>query len=319
LVDGAITSDYGCRGFDPLNLRQLQYWVAVVDTASFTKAAEQLHVSQPGLSQQIRALEAELGGKLVERLPRGIRLTPAGKAFLPEARAAVLAADRAANAARSALALDTAELEIATLRSIAVGILPRALRRLSDGHPGVSVGLHEYAHRSELEQSVRSGIGDLAVGPRPLERMGPIETLGWEQFVAVIGPRDPLWGEAADRPVPLEELGDRRWILFPPAHGLSELVAAACARAGFTPRPAVLTQQVEAAARLAAAGLGIAIVPDDIVPAELQQNVRRFARPIVRELTAYTRSEWSPPARAFLEVLRTEHWSRKPRGAEVIA
>src|SRR5712691_11223992 len=107
-----------------MNLRQLQYCVAVVDTASFTKAAQRLHVSQPGLSQQIRALEAELGGKLIERLPRGIRLTPAGKAFLPEARAAVLAAERAGKAARSAFAVRTAELEIATLRSIAVGILP---------------------------------------------------------------------------------------------------------------------------------------------------------------------------------------------------
>jgi DNA-binding transcriptional LysR family regulator len=302
-----------------MNLRQLQYWVAVVDTASFTKAAEQLHVSQPGLSQQIRALEAELGGQLIERLPRGIRLTPAGKAFLPEARATVLAAERAGRAARSALALRTAELEIATLRSIAVGILPPAVRRLYDRYPGLLVGLHEYVHRRELEQNVRAGVADLGVGPRPLELAGPIERLGWEHFVAVVGPRDPLWDEPPDRPVPLEQLSDRGWILFPPAHGLSELVAAACARAGFSPRPAVRTEQVEAAARLAAAGVGVTIVPDDIVPAELQPNVRRFARPIVRELTAYTRSEWSPPARAFLEVLRGERWSRKPRNAEVIA
>ena len=88
-----------------MNLRQLQYWVAVVDTASFTKTAQQLHVSQPGLSQQIQALEAELGGRLIERLPHGIRLTPAGRAFLPEARATVLAAERAQRAARGALDL----------------------------------------------------------------------------------------------------------------------------------------------------------------------------------------------------------------------
>lgn len=301
-----------------MNLRQLEYWVAVVDTASFTRAAERLHVSQPGLSQQIRALEAELGGTLIERLPRGIRLTPAGRAFLPEARAAVLAAQRAGNAARSALALRTAELDIATLRSIAVGLLPPAVRRLYDRYPDIAVGLHEFAHRNELEQNVRSGVADIAVGPRPLELAGPVERLGWEQFVAVVGPRDPLWERPAATPVPLEELADRKWILFPAAHGLSELVALACARAGFTPRPAVHTQQVEAAARLAAAGVGVALVPDDIVPAELAPNVRRLARPVVRELTAYTRSEWSPPARAFLDVLRAERWSRKPRNAEVI-
>lgn len=302
-----------------MNLRQLQYWLAVVDTGSFTRAAERLHVSQPGLSQQVRALEFELGGELLERLPRGIRLTAAGKAFLPEARAAVLAAERAANAAKGALELRSAELEIATLRSIAVGLLPRAIRRLYDAQPGVAVGLQEFGHRIELEQSVRSGVGDVAVGPRPLELRGPIEHLGWEQFVAVVSARDPLWSRPADEPVALAELRTRRWILFPPAHGLSELVAAACARAGFIPRGAVFTQQVEVAARLAAAGVGVAVVPDNIVPSELAQNVRRLARPVVRELTAYTRVEWSPPARAFLSALRGESWSGKPRNAEVIA
>jgi DNA-binding transcriptional LysR family regulator len=302
-----------------VNLRQLEYWVAVVDTASFTKAAERLHVSQPGLSQQIRALEAEVGGKLIERLPRGIRLTPAGKAFLPEARATVLAAERAARAARDALTMRTGELEIATLRSIAVGLLPNAIRSLYERFPEIAVGLHEFAHRLELEREVRSGVADIAVGPRPLESTGPVERLGWEEFVVVVGPRDPAWHRAAGTSVPLEELADRSWILFPPTHGLSELVAAACARAGFTPRPAVHTQQVEAAARLAAAGVGVALVPDDIVPAELLPNVRRLQRPVVRELTAYTRSEFSPPARAFLETLRAQRWSGKPRRAEVIS
>src|SRR5205085_5123533 len=140
------------------------------------------------------------------------------------------------------------ELEIATLRSIAVGILPPAVLRLYDRYPGIEVGLHEFAHRLELEQNVRSGVADIAVGPRPVQLTGPIERLGWEHFVAVVGPRDPLFEQDAATPVPLEQLADRPWILFPPMHGLSELVAAACARAGFVPRPAVHTQQVEAAA-----------------------------------------------------------------------
>ena len=302
-----------------MNLRQLQYWLAVVETASFTRAAERLHVSQPGLSQQIRALEAELGGRLIERLPRGIRLTAAGKAFLPEARAAVRAAERAENAARGALALRSAELEIATLRSVAVGLLPSAIRRLYEHHPDIVIGLHEYRHRLELEKDVRSGVADVAVGPAPLELTAHVEHLGWEHFVAVVGARDPLAAQPRERPVPLEELRDRRWILFPPAHGLSDLIAAACARAGFIPQGAVVTEQVEAAARLAAAGVGVALVPENIVPSELDDNVRRLARPVVRELTAYTRTQWSPPARAFLDALRAERWSGRPRNAEVIA
>ena len=218
-----ITSRYRQTRFDQMSLRQLAYWVAVVDTGSFTRAAELMHVSQPALSQQIRALEAELGGELIERLPRGIRLTPAGRAFLPEARAAVLAAERAGSAARGAFALHTTELEIATLRSIAVGVLPTAILSLYDRHPGVSVGLHEFAHRLELEQNVRSGVADIAVGPRPLQTTGPVERLGWEEFVVVVGPRDPLARRRWSRPGAAR--GARRPALDPLSPGTRPLRA----------------------------------------------------------------------------------------------
>src|SRR3954464_2598404 len=89
-----------------MNLRQLQYLLAIADEGSFTRAADQLLVAQPSLSQQIKSLERELGGPLLERLPTGGRLPAAGKAFLPEARAAVTHAERAKRNARSALGLE---------------------------------------------------------------------------------------------------------------------------------------------------------------------------------------------------------------------
>lgn len=76
----------GYRYGEAMNLRQLQYFVTVVDEGNFTSAAKRLYVAQPSLSKQIAALEKELGGPLIERLHRGIRLTPSGRAFLPEAR-----------------------------------------------------------------------------------------------------------------------------------------------------------------------------------------------------------------------------------------
>src|SRR5919204_2950693 len=88
-----------------MNLRQLASFLSVVKEGSFTRAARRLRISQPSLSQQIRSLEADLGGALIERLPRGVRLTAAGKALLPEAQAAVRAAERAGAAARMALGL----------------------------------------------------------------------------------------------------------------------------------------------------------------------------------------------------------------------
>src|ERR1700712_4617766 len=109
-------------------LRQLEYLVTIVDQGSFTRAAELLHVTQPALSHQIRALERTAGGPLLERLPRSVRLTPTGRAMLPHARPALADADRARCAARQAAGLDTGELQIATLYSISLGVLPAALK-----------------------------------------------------------------------------------------------------------------------------------------------------------------------------------------------
>ena len=291
-----------------MNLRQLAYWLAVVEEGSFTRAARRMHVAQPSLSQQIRALEAELGGPLIERLPRALRLTQAGKAFLPEARAAVLSAERAERAARATLKLEGGELELATVRSIVVGILPDAIRRWRELHPQVPIRLREYVHRDELSASVRSGVSDVAVGPVPRDWSGLIDALGYEEFVVVLPRDDPRVGR--DRTVALADLADREWVLFPPHHGLAELVATACGRAGFQPRESIRTEQVEAAARLAASGLGPTLIPDNMVPPELEACALRVDPPVARELVAFTRTEWSPAAADFLLILHQLPWAR---------
>lgn len=292
-----------------MNLRQLVCFLAVAEEGSFTKGAERVGIAQPSLSQQIRGLETELGGQLIERLPRGISLTPAGRAFLPEARTAVQAAERAAKSARATLGVDAGELGVATVRSIAIGILPTTLQRWHQQAPGVSVRLHEYRHRRLLEEDVRRGVGDIAVGPRPTSWNGPVVSLGYERFVIVLPQTDELAGRKTVR---LSELSEREWVLFEPGFGLAEVVAAACGRAGFQPRASVHTAQSEAAARLAAAGLGPALVPDNIVPPGLDATVARIDPPVTREIVAYTRVQWSPAARAFLELLKDWDWAPAP-------
>jgi DNA-binding transcriptional LysR family regulator len=244
-----------------MNLRQLHYFLAIADEGSFTRAAEQLFVAQPSLSQQIKSLEQELGGALLERLPTGVRLTAAGKAFLPEARS-------------------------------------------------------EYTHRRALDDAVRTGVGDIAVGPRPPQWSGPVVELGWEEFVAVLPTSDPL--AKRKRPILLEELAERDWVLFGPDHGLSELILEICARAGFTPRRTVETGQVAAATHLVAAGLGVTLVPDNILSSELRAAVRSLKSPLVRQLVAFTRQDWSPLAAAFLEVLQAQAWHPRPASATVV-
>jgi DNA-binding transcriptional LysR family regulator len=264
----------------------------------------------------MRLLEAEVGGPLLERLPRGARLTPAGRALLPEARAAVRAAPRGTRAARSALALELAELEVSTVMSLAVGLLPDAIQRMCEDHPGMAVRLHEFSHRDLLVAALDAGVGDVAVGPTPPAHGGPQRKLGWESFVAIVNRRHPSF--ASPGPVRIDSLANDPWVLFPTAHGLLDLVLSVCAQAGFVPRDAVRTAQVEAAVRLAAAGLGVAIVPANIVPPHLAEYVRTLDPPVVRELVVYARSDWSPQSLALIASLEAAHWPDRPAGALVI-
>jgi DNA-binding transcriptional LysR family regulator len=295
--------------------RRIAYWLAVVEEGSFTRAALRMHVSQPSLSQQVRALEHEVGGELLERLPRSVRLTAAGKAFLPHAQMAVRAAARAEQAARSALELETGELEISTVRSIAAGILPDLVQSWRQRHPGTFVRLHEFTHRSLAEDSVRGGVGDLGIGPPPIDWAGPVQRLGWEEFLVVLSPEDP---RASSRSVRLVELKDRDWVMFEPGNGLHDLIVSACASAGFTPRHAVLTSQVETAARLAAAGAGPTLVPENVIPDGLDGAFLHVDPPLGREVTVYTRDQWSPLGGAFVSLMSERRWPKPPRGALVV-
>jgi DNA-binding transcriptional LysR family regulator len=299
-----------------MNLRQLEYFVAIADEGSFTRGAERLLVAQPSLSQQIKVLERELGGELFERLPNGIRLTAAGNAFLTDARLALTHAAHAARSARSALGLEAGELEVATVASVAFGVLPPAFELWHTCYPGTTIMLREYQHRRALDEAVGDGVGDLAVGPRPANWKGPIVSLGWEEFVVIIQRSDPL--ARRRRPVDLEELADHAWILFGPENGLTELVLDVCAASGFAPRRTVQTGQVVAAAHLAAAGLGITLLPNNVVPNGLNASVLRLKSPVVRELVAFVRREWTPIALAFLDILQTQSWSGRPRSATVV-
>lgn len=295
-----------------MNLRQLEYFVVIAEEGSFTRAAERLLVAQPSLSQQVGALEAELGGPLLERMPRGVRLTMAGQSFLPEARAAISHAERARRSARMALGLQAGQLELAALTSAAVGLLPSVLQRWQEQHPTIEVTLREFGHRRALDEAVRDGEGDMAVGSPPESWQGAVETLGWEEFVVVLPEGDPLLRR---RSVDIADLAERRWVHYGQGHGLAEVVDMRCAAAGFAPRVAVRTSQVAAAPQFAAAGLGPTLVPDHVLGHRTSPLARRASPPIVRAVVAFARGDWTPITLAFLDVLREYPWKRKPRGA----
>lgn len=294
-----------------MNLRQLEYFVTIAELGSLTQAAERLLVSQPSLSQQVRSLEAELGGPLLERLPRGMRLTTAGQELLVEAQATLAHAQRASRVVRRALELDVGQLEVAVTSSAALGILPAVLRDWQGRHPEIAVSLLEFPHRRALEEAAREGAGDIAVGSAPEAWSGQVQRLGWEEMVLVLPDGDPLLARSA---IALPDLADRRWVHFARAHGLATVVDFCCAAAGFAPRVAVRTSQVAAAPPFAAAGIGPALVPEHIVPAALHRLVRPAIPRPVRAVCAFTRGEWTPLTHAFLDTLQSFPWGPKPRG-----
>ncbi|MEA2330901.1 MAG: hypothetical protein QOH58_1039 [Thermoleophilaceae bacterium] len=302
---------------DFVNLRHLGSWLIVVEEGSVTAAARRLSISQPALSQQIRALERQIGGPLLERLPRGVQPTPLGRALVHDARATLTSAARLRRHARSIASLEGGILEIATLPSLVDATLLEPIRRWHREHAETAIRLREFPLARSMAESVAMGVGDVAIGVRPARWSGPVVSLGWEQFVVLLPPGDPL--TEGGGPVDLALLADRNWVLYEPANGLADYVAAACAHAGFRPREAVSTSQVQAAVHLALAGLGPVLVPSDSVPAEFSDAARPLSKPVVWELTAYTRTMLSPAAAAFVELLRDREWLTRPKHATVLS
>lgn len=280
-----------------MRLRQLEYFIAVAEHGSITSAASALFIAQPSLSTQLTALEKEIGGPLLDRLPRGVRLTPAGREFLIEARATLAAADRARRRTRSVLDATSGEFDLATVLSMAAGVLPPAIARWQIKAPAAQVRLHEYRHAIELERAAAAGLHDLAVGPQPSQAFSDVISVGREEFVVVL----PRGDEAlADSTVDVATLATRRWVLFGPRHGLSSVVRSICDAHGVVPHGAVVTEQTDAAVRLALAGVGPAIVPGNVVSEDLRQFCRPLRKPYYRSLYAYSPAPLSSHARSFV-------------------
>src|SRR5205823_12575992 len=133
-----------------MELRHLRYFVAVAEEENVTRAAERLHVSQPPLSRQSRDLEEELGVTLFERSAKSVRLTDAGRVFLNEARAVLERAEEATRAVKAISSGSSGELHVGFAPSLAVDILPRALRQFQIEAPGIRVQLHDMSTEEML-------------------------------------------------------------------------------------------------------------------------------------------------------------------------
>jgi len=245
-----------------MELRHLRYFLAVAEELNFTRAARRLNIAQPPLTQQIKALEAELGVQLFDRSTYRIELTAAGKLFaaevsriLNDVQDAVLLTQRAARGVAGQMRVGFTE------SSSFNPVVPATFRTFRALCPGVEIALEE--HQSiELIEALREGKVDAAF-VRPPVNTGQgltLELLAAEEMVVALPCTHAL---ASKKSLDLRELEGETFILYPRSvrPGLADAVIAACEHAGFTPRVEQFAPQLSSTVNLVAAGLGVSIVP----------------------------------------------------------
>ena len=293
-----------------MELRQLQYLVAVADEASFTKAATKAHVAQPGVSAQIRRLERELGQVLLDRSGGTVRVTEAGAAVLPYARAALAAVAAVRDTAAALTGLTRGHVTIGILGSISSPSLdlPGLLAGFHRDHPGIEITLTE-AGSDALIGALRAGRLDVAL-VAPGSALPPelaAEVVVDEPLVIAVSHSDPL---ARHKTVGLDAIRDRALISLPRGTGLRTYLDDACQSIGFQPRIAFEVGDPRIVAQLAGRGLGVALLPESVTNAyPTQLRAIPLARPRLRGRIALT---WragqpaSPAARAFINHARRQ-------------
>ncbi|QES42987.1 LysR family transcriptional regulator [Streptomyces venezuelae] len=258
-----------------MELRQLEYFVAVAEEENFTRAAERVHISQSGVSAQIRQLEHDLGTSLFDRSGRSTRLTPAGRAALRHARSALAAVDAVRQAVDEVNGLIRGRLVVGMVTACTVTPLFDALSAFHHHHPGVEITLLEDTS-DRLMERLRAGTADLAListagtPPPTLETYEIIR----EPLVAAMPATHPL---CAHPEVTLADLAQHSVVSLPTGTGVRKVFDEACAAAGVHMEIAFQAGAPSAIADLAIRGLGVAILSDSLVS---QHRPHLTTRPI---------------------------------------
>ncbi|MEU6140720.1 LysR substrate-binding domain-containing protein [Streptomyces sp. NPDC047081] len=290
-----------------MQFQQLQYFVAVAETRHFTRAADLVHVAQPSLSQQIKALERELGADLFLRARGNITLTDAGEALLPLARRILADADTARHEVQELVQLRSGRVRLGATPSLCTGLLPDVLRAFHDRYPGIRL-LIEEGGSHDLVRELARGALDLALVVLPLPTPSPALTtveLLREDLVVVSSPEAPAPGGPGRRTVRIADLEGERLVMFRHGYDLRELTVAACRAEGFEPAFAVEGGEMDAVLGFVRAGLGVAVVPR-MVATRTGRGLRvtPLARPGLHRIIALAhRSDVAPP-RAARELQR---------------
>ncbi|HXI72831.1 MAG TPA: LysR substrate-binding domain-containing protein [Verrucomicrobiae bacterium] len=297
-----------------MELHQLRYVVAVARTGNFSRAAEQCHVSQPSLSQQIQKLEDEMGERLFDRLKRAAKLTPHGEMFLRRAVKILEEVDAAKREAKDATELLRGTVAIGVLPTIAPYLLPAVLPVFADQYPGVELVLQEDTTAHLLKLLLACEI-DFALASQPIHD-GRLEVreLFTEELLLALPPKHPL---ARKRTVNADDLKQERLIVMKEGHCLGQQVLNFCDRRDVRPNISFRSAQLETIQLLVSAGMGLSLIPEmaanSVHRDRLDYRSLQSPKPERRIVAVWPKQR--PPGRAANEFLKlVTARSKKSRG-----
>lgn len=241
-----------------MEMQQLRYVVAVARTGNFSRAAEQCHVSQPSLSQQIQKLEEELGEQLFDRLKRAVKLTSHGEAFLRRAVRVLEEVDAARREATDAKDLLRGVVTLGVLPTIAPYLLPEVLAEFMDKYPGVEIVVQEDTTARLLKLAHAYEI-DFLLASQPIrdERL-ELRELFSEELLLALPPGHPLTRKRSVNPA---DLAGERLIVMKEGHCLGDQVLRFCDRRELHPNISFRSAQIETIQALVRSGLGLSLIP----------------------------------------------------------
>lgn len=292
-----------------MELRHLRYFVTLADELHFGRAALRLGISQPPLSQQIKALEEELGAQLLERTNRRVALTQAGRMFLHEARTALAQAERAVQVARRVQRGELGELRIGMFPSAPlIPIVGRSILALRRGYPDVQLTLNEFESGQQI-QALTEGREHIAIIRGATVPTLPVEILATEllrePLVVVMRADHPLARRRGK--VAMASLSEEPFVFYGSRMGsaLPSQVLALCQAAGFQPRISQIANANSTILALVAVGMGIAIIPEAMSRLRHGSVVTRAIMdptPITSVWILRRRDDRMPLIRAFIDL-----------------
>ena len=301
-----------------MELRHLRYFIAVAEELHFGRAAERLGISQPPLSQQIQALEEEIGARLFERTNRRVELTDAGRLFLDESRQVLAQVDKAVLLARRAHLGELGELKIGFTSSAPfTSTIPSSIHAFRKAYPDVHLDLQEMSSRQVLKALLEESLQVGVIRPLALPDAVHWVELFREPLVAVLRADHPLAAGSEDG-LAIAALAEEPFVFFPRSYGtgLYDQVIALTRQAGFSPRIAQEASEAMTIIGLVSAGLGVSILPasfrrtrvDGVVHRTLSDPEATTAVWLVRR-----QNEGSPLALSFIDLVTREAASLRRR------